>query len=69
MLEGKFKDIEYIRNLKENQYFDKKSARIKPQDILKHIVAFSNADGGKLVIGIEDDGRWFRSKITDFGVK
>ena len=41
---------------KENQFFDRKSARIKPLDILKHLVAFSNAEGGQLVIGIEDDG-------------
>lgn len=40
----------------DHQYFDRKSARIKPRDIIKHIVAFANADGGKLVIGIEDDG-------------
>lgn len=41
---------------KENQFFDRKSARIKPLDILKHLVAFSNAEGGQLVIGVEDDG-------------
>ena len=41
---------------KENQYFDRKSARIKPNDAARHIVAFANAAGGKLVIGIEDDG-------------
>ena len=41
---------------KENQYFDRKSARIKPNDAARHIVAFANAAGGKLVIGIEDNG-------------
>ena len=41
---------------KENQFFDRKSARIKPLDILKPLVAFANAEGGQLVIGIEDDG-------------
>ena len=46
---------------KENQYFDRKSARIKPNDAARHIVAFANAAGGKLVIGIEDDG-----EITGF---
>lgn len=30
--------------------------RIKPLDILKHLVAFSNAEGGQLIIGIEDNG-------------
>lgn len=48
----------------ENQFFDRKSARIKPLDILKHLVAFSNAEGGQLVIGVEDDGT-----ITGFNYK
>ena len=48
---------------KENQYFDRKSARIKPNDVARHIVAFANAAGGKLAIGIEDNG-----EITGFGV-
>lgn len=41
---------------KESQYFDRKSARIAPKDIIRHICAFANASGGKLVIGIEDHG-------------
>ena len=41
---------------KENQYFDRKSARKDDKEIAKHISAFANAAGGKLVIGIEDDG-------------
>lgn len=45
----------------ENQYFDRKSARKDEKEIAKHICAFANASGGKLVIGIEDDG-----KITGF---
>lgn len=49
-------EIQKFISEKEDQYFDRKSARIKPRDIMKHIVAFANADGGKLVIGIEDDG-------------
>ena len=46
---------------KENQYFDRKSARKDANDISRHISAFANASGGKLVIGIEDDG-----EITGF---
>ena len=46
---------------KEGQYFDRKSARIKPNDAARHVVAFANAGGGKLVIGIEDGG-----EITGF---
>ena len=49
-------EIDVYSKLKENQFFDRKSARIKPLDILKHLVAFANAEGGKLVIGIEDNG-------------
>ena len=49
--------IEYICHNQENQYFDRKSARIKPSDIAKHIVAFANANGGSLAIGVEDDGQ------------
>lgn len=41
---------------KENRFFDRKSARIAPKDIIRHIIGFSNASGGKLVIGIEDNG-------------
>lgn len=41
---------------RENQFFERKSAKIKPLDILKHLVAFANAEGGELVIGIEDKG-------------
>ncbi|HEM6031200.1 TPA: putative DNA binding domain-containing protein [Streptococcus suis] len=39
----------------ENQYLDRKSARKKPSEFLKHLIAFANADGGQLVIGIEDE--------------
>lgn len=39
----------------ENQYLERKSARVEPLDILKHLVAFANADGGSLVIGVEDN--------------
>lgn len=49
--------IEYFQSAKENQFFDRKSARIKPDDIVRHLVAFANASGGTLVIGIENDGR------------
>ncbi len=47
---------EYLTTTKEGQYFDRKSARLKPSDIARHLIAFSNANGGVLAIGIEDDG-------------
>jgi len=49
--------IEYYQTTRENQFFDRKSAKIRPDDIVRHLVAFANASGGKLVIGIENDGR------------
>ena len=50
-----------LKSTPEDQHFDRKSARIQPKDILRHLVAFANAEGGHLVIGIEDDG-----EITGF---
>lgn len=49
-------DVNLFSTLKENQYFDRKSARKDDKEIAKHISAFANSAGGKLVIGIEDNG-------------
>ncbi|MDN5600972.1 MAG: ATP-binding protein [Brachybacterium sp.] len=38
----------------EDQWFDRKSARIAPRDLARALVAFSNAEGGTVVIGIRD---------------
>ena len=57
----KYYDINYLTTVKENQYFDRKSARQKPKEILPDIVAFANTEGGVLAIGIEDNG-----EITGF---
>ena len=57
-------DLSFYCFNNENQFFDRKSARIKPLDILKHLVAFANAEGGQLVLGIEDNG-----DITGFNYK
>lgn len=54
---------EYLCTEPEGQYFDRKSARIKPADIAKHLIAFANANGGVLVIGIEDNG-----EVTGFDI-
>ncbi len=48
--------IEDLRFSTEKQMMDRKSARIRPVDLAVPIVAMANADGGWLVIGIEDDG-------------
>lgn len=47
--------LEEIYAKKEGQTYDRKSARKDPKGLSRHIVAFANADGGTLVIGIEDD--------------
>lgn len=57
-------DIATLSSAKENHYFDRKSARIDPDDLARHIAAFANAAGGKLVIGIEDDG-----EVTGFNLQ
>ena len=49
------KSLSYYQFSPENQYLDRKSARKKPSELLKHLIAFANADGGQLVIGIEDE--------------
>ena len=54
-------DPSLFSSIKENQYFDRKSARKDHKEISRHISAFANASGGKLVIGIEDSG-----EITGF---
>lgn len=47
--------LSYFQHSPESQYLDRKSARKKPSELLKHLIAFANADGGQLVIGIEDE--------------
>jgi ATP-dependent DNA helicase RecG len=40
----------------ENQYIEFKSARVQSHDLAEEIIAFANADGGELWLGVEDDG-------------
>lgn len=56
-------NIDFLTTSKESQYFDRKSARLKTEEIAKHIAAFANANGGVLAIGLEDDGQ-----ITGFNI-
>ncbi|NLM66566.1 MAG: ATP-dependent DNA helicase RecG, partial [Enterococcus sp.] len=53
--------LEYLQYEVEGQLLDRKRANIEPKKIAEHISAFSNAEGGTLIIGIEDDG-----EITGF---
>lgn len=39
----------------ENDFFDRKSSRIRPADLQDIAVAFANADGGTVVVGVEDE--------------
>ena len=49
-------DIQYLQYSIEKQIVDRKSARIAAKDFVIPVVAMANADGGYLVVGIEDDG-------------
>ena len=48
--------IEQIRGMTESPVFDRKSARIDAKALAIHLIAFANADGGVIAIGVEDDG-------------
>ena len=50
-------DIQTLQQQPEGQQFDRKSFRIDAKALAVIAVAFANADGGDVVIGIEDDGR------------
>ena len=50
-------NIDYIKSTTEYQTFDRKSAKIDAKTLAITIIAFANADGGKLALGVEDDGR------------
>lgn len=39
----------------ENQWYDRKSARVAPRDLAKAEIAFANAEGGMIIVGLRDD--------------
>jgi ATP-dependent DNA helicase RecG len=43
-----------LASLPEDQWFERKSARIAPRDLAKTLIGFANADGGTLVVGLDD---------------
>jgi ATP-dependent DNA helicase RecG len=47
--------VERILESDDGQLLDFKSARIHPRDLANILIAFANADGGLVVIGIEND--------------
>ena len=50
------REVAYLVTEPEGQTLEYKSPRIHPRDLATTLVAFANADGGRLLIGIEDDG-------------
>ena len=50
-------DIQTLQTQPEGQQFDRKSFRIEAKTLAVIAVAFANADGGDIAIGIEDNGR------------
>ena len=49
--------IQEIQTHKEDQTFDCKSIQIEPKALAIPIVAFANADGGVIAIGVSDKTR------------
>jgi ATP-dependent DNA helicase RecG len=45
---------ELLAALAEDQWYDRKSVKISPRGLAESLVAFANADGGTVVIGIHD---------------
>jgi ATP-dependent DNA helicase RecG len=46
--------VSELLTMRENQIFDRKSIKIEPKTLSDAIVAFANADGGLIVVGIDD---------------
>lgn len=60
-----------VLETKEGQLFERKSAKLKPKKIAEVLIAFANADGGTVAIGIDDgvvEGvkRQGNIKVNDF---
>lgn len=50
--------IEALNKRPESHFFDRKSAKIAPSKLSQTISALANADGGEILIGVEDDKEW-----------
>ena len=63
---------DYLKNIKENLYFERKRAKVSIQDLANEIASFSNANGGVIAVGITDDGKiegfnnYGINKLNDF---
>ena len=58
--------LEYIQSEDENKWFDRKSAKIRVSDIAPLISAFANAEGGTIVLGINEKTRQIEG-INNYG--
>ena len=61
---GECMTIEEVLSNEERQIFDRKSINIEPKALAVPLIAFANADGGTIAIGISDKTR--RIEGTDF---
>ena len=59
--------IEEVLAFEEMQIFDRKSIKIEPKALAIPLIAFANADGGTIAIGISDSER--RIEGTDYEIK
>lgn len=48
--------LESLSTQSESQTFDRKSIKIAAKDLATIVVAFANADGGTIAIGVADNG-------------
>lgn len=48
-------EADYLCSRQESHFFDRKSAEVSGKGVQKAVVAFANADGGELVIGVRDE--------------
>jgi ATP-dependent DNA helicase RecG len=46
--------LKHLLSAPEDQWFDRKSARIAPKDLARPLIAFANAEGGTLTIGLRE---------------
>lgn len=46
--------VEALVSLPEDQWYERKSGRISPKDLARPLIAFANAEGGTIVIGLHD---------------
>jgi ATP-dependent DNA helicase RecG len=50
-------DAEKLCKREESHFFDAKALAVQAGKVARHVSAFANADGGELLIGLDDDGK------------